>query len=198
MKGKIILRTLQVFLLLMLSITSFAFSVKAENEIQAYDGQISETNILRNSNVNIYATLVNLGNKTILVHSLNAEFINADGLTKYNKLYTVKYDQDYRELNPGESITGTLNIKVTNAEGSYNVSIFFKATDVYSADNPLGEAPILNYTTGNIITVKVYDRANATGIVAGIGFTFLGIVGVVTLFILYGWIKERMTKKKYA
>ncbi|MHA1866662.1 MAG: hypothetical protein ACTSVB_09410 [Candidatus Heimdallarchaeaceae archaeon] len=192
-----IIRKFQFIIIVGLCISSFVFSVRAENEIQVYDDQITDTKIYRNSIINVFATIVNLGNKTILVHSLNAEFINADGLSKYNKLYSEKYDTDHRELGAGESLTGTLRFKVVNAEGTYNVSIFFKATDVYSEDNPLGEAPILNYTTGKIFSVKVYEQTNASGIIAGISFTFLGIVGVIVLFIFYGWIKERITKKKY-
>ncbi len=194
-----IIKSSEVLLLILLMFVTFGSTVHAKgNEIQVYDAQLSEKVILKNTVVDIYATLANLGNKSILVHSLNAEFIAVNASVKNDRVYTHIYDKDHREIGPGDSITGSMKIKVVNPEGTYNVRIFFKATDVYSSDNPLGEAPVLNYTTCYNVTVKIYDKANITGIVAGIGFTFMGIVGVLGLVLFYGWIKDRINKKKYA
>ena len=84
-----IIRKFQFIIIVGLCISSFVFSVRAENEIQVYDDQITDTKIYRNSIINVFATIVNLGNKTILVHSLNAEFINADGLSKINNILAI-------------------------------------------------------------------------------------------------------------
>ena len=190
-----------ITIVLALFASNMVLSAKAEGEIQVFDGQISSSRILRGDTFHIHATIVNLGNLTIIVQSLNAFFKNSDNIKRFDVLYTERPDYDHRSLDPGQSLTVTLMDTIRNAEGDYNLTIYFVATDPYSSDEPPGvepiDAPALNFTITDTYSVSVYNRSSASGVVAGIGYTFLGAVGLVALYLLYNWFKERRLKKKY-
>jgi len=167
-------------------------------QIEAYNGKISSTYISRGDTVYIFATIGNFGDQVVPVVSLNANFTHIEGNSALNELYSVTIDYDHRDLEPGETFTGTLMAEITNPEARYNVTIFFKAEDVYDPDTgPIGAAPALDFNAAEDIEVHVVDYGGASNVVIGIGLTIAGIVVAIVLFILYGWLKEKLQKRKY-
>ncbi len=186
-------------LLLIILFASTIQNAQAQStEIYITDGHISETRIFRNSVVDIYATIVNLGNKSFDVISIVANFTNVAGSSKFNEEYSAPIDPTNRTLKAGQSFTATLKAKIINPESTYNVSIHFVAQDVYSEGDGTGIGPLPKiFPLAENISVYVVDLGNTSGVVLGIGLTFAGMVGVVILFIFYSWIKEKIKGKKH-
>lgn len=165
--------------------------------IQVYNGTMSSTRIIRGTTVNIYATIVNLGDQDFNVISLNAEFKHSENLTRFDKTYTTKFDYDHRLLKPNETLTGTLRAEITNPEATYIVSIYFRAEDVYNSSNPIGQAPYRDFYVAENITVKVIDYAEISNVVFGIGVAFSIGVGLVIVFLIFSWLKDKIKSRKY-
>ena len=198
------------FIFIILALSPFANIAKAKNIeqasdtsisqtdelIQAFNGNVSTTYIIRGEAINFFATIANFGQEVVTVLSLNAVFAHLEGTSRFNRRYTVEFDRNHRTIGPGESFTGTLREKIDNQEAQYNVSIYFVAENVYDTESELG-APALNYTAAFNITVRVVDFGSSSNIILGIGITFALVVVVVILIILYGWLRERLSKRKY-
>ncbi|MHA2358472.1 MAG: hypothetical protein ACXABK_06870 [Candidatus Heimdallarchaeaceae archaeon] len=176
--------------------TSDPSIAQTDELIQAFNGNVSTTYVIRGEAINFFATIANFGEEEVTVLSLNAVFIHLEGLRRFNRRYTVEFDRDHRTIGPHESFTGTLREKIANPEAQYNVSIYFVAENVYDTTNELG-APALNYTAAFNITVRVVDFGSSSNVILGIGISFAIAVVVVIIIILYGWLRERMSKRKY-
>ncbi|MHA1686622.1 MAG: hypothetical protein ACTSYD_09500 [Candidatus Heimdallarchaeaceae archaeon] len=184
-------------LLLVLSSTLVTNVWAQSYPIQVYNGELSSTRIIRGTKVDIYATIVNLGDKDFAVISLNAEFKHIENLTRFDKTYSVAFDYDHRTLKPNESLTGTLKAEITNPEATYNVSIYFRAEDVYNTSNPIGEAAYRDFYVASNITVQVIDYAEISNVVFGVGVAFSIGVALVVLFLIYSWLKDKIKSRKY-
>jgi hypothetical protein len=210
MNKKANLKACLFVIFILLALSPFANIAKAKNIeqtsdtsisqtdelIQAFNGNVSTTYIIRGEAINFFATIANFGDQDVTVLSLNAVFVHLEGTSRFNRRYSVEFDRNHRTIGPGESFTGTLREKIDNQEAQYNVSIYFVAEDVYDTTNELG-APALNYTAAFNITVRVVDFGSASNIILGIGISFALVVVVVILIILYGWLRERLSKRKY-
>jgi hypothetical protein len=202
MNKKIWIKT-SVFLLLaifMLNTQSTVSKAQSDQYIGALNGRISDTYIVRNSRVTIQATLVNFGDLEIEVISFNAEFVHMGGNDRFNQTYTVNYDFDHRTLGPGASLTGTLREEITNPEADYNLTIYFVAADTYHPVEVPGEGSVgltTDYVAAQNITVSVVDFGGPSNIIIGVGLAFAAIVGIVVIVIIYGWLKEKLAKRKY-
>lgn len=188
-----------VFLLLaifMLNPHSNVARAQTEQYIGAFNGRISETYITRNTRVTIQATIVNFGDLEIEVISFNVDFIHLGGNDRFNITYTVNYDFDHRTLEPGASLTGTLREEITSPEADYNVSIYFTALDTYHPHDTFGPSAV-DYIAAENITVSVVDFSGPSNIIIGIGLAFAAGVGIVVIVIIYGWLKEKLTKRRY-
>ncbi len=188
-----------VFLLLavfMLNPHANVSRAQSDQYIGAFNGRMSTTSIIRNSRVTIQATLVNFGDLDIEVVSFNAEFVHTGGNDRFNTTYTISYDAYHRTIEPGDSITGTLREEITSPEAEYNVTIYFEATDSYHPHDQFGAIPIA-YIAAENITVSVVDFGGPSNIIIGVGLAFAGIVGIVVIVIIYGWLKEKLAKRKY-
>ena len=170
--------------------------IEQSNVIQAFNGNISTTYIVRGHTISFYGTVLNYGNLNATILSFNAEFIHLEGNNRFNRHYSVRIDEDHKNLGPGESFTGTLRDEITNPESTYNVSIYFVVEDVYDAQTEFG-APAWNFTAAENIIVTVVDITSPSGIILGVGITFGVGVLIVIVIILYGWLKERLAKRKY-
>jgi len=198
------------FIFILLALTPFANIAKAKNIeqttdtsisqtdelIQAFNGNVSTTYIVRGDSINFFATIANFGNQNVTVLSLNAVFVHLEGTSRFNRKYTVEFDINHRTIGQDESFTGTLREEIDNQEAKYNVTIYFVAENVYDTTSELG-SPALNYTAAANITVRVVDFGRASNVILGIGIAFAITVVVVILIILYGWLKERFSKRKY-
>jgi hypothetical protein len=176
-------------------ITESTFSQTGEL-IQAFNGNISDTSIIRGDTIYFHATLANLGDQSVTVISLNAEFVHSEGNRQFNREYTVEFDRDHRSIGPEDSFTATMEEVITNAEATYNVSIYFVAENVYDETSEFGP-PALNYTAVEEVIVSVIDLGGSSNVIIGIGITFGLIVLVVIGIIIYGWLKEKLVKRKY-
>jgi hypothetical protein len=168
------------------------------NVIQAFNGNISSTYIVRGDTISFYGTVLNYGDLNSTILSFNAEFrhLTEPDNKRFYRHYSVSIDADHRNLGPGESFTGTLRDEITNPESTYNVSVYFVVEDVYDADTEFG-APAWNFTAAENIIVTVIDITSPSGIILGVGVTFAVIVVIVVIVILYGWLKERFTRRKH-
>jgi hypothetical protein len=164
--------------------------------IQAFNGNISDVSIVRGDTIFFYATLANLGDLEVTVISLNALFVHAEGIKRFNRRYTVEFDRDHRTIAPEDSFTATMEEIITNAEATYNVSIYFVAENSYDDTSELGP-PALNYTALDLAVVTVIDLGSSSNVIIGIGITFGVIVVVVIGIIIYGWLREKLNKRKY-
>ncbi len=191
--------TLKIFSIIFMLFASnmFIHSTKAAvNEIEAYDGVLSKTNIVRGEEVNFFATLVNIGNESFEVISINVMFVNINGSERYNSNYSRNFNTYHRTLDAQESMTATLKAKITNVPSYYNVSIFFVAEDIYNANNPLSPLPN-DYFAVKDVVVRVIDMRSSSGIVLGIGIGFVSIVGVTVLVLIGSYIKNKLKEKRY-
>lgn len=170
--------------------------VEQSNVIQAFNGNISTTYIVRGHTISFYGTVLNYGDLNATILSFNAEFIHLEGNNRFNRHYSVSIDEDHRNLGPRESFTGTLRDEITNPESKYNVSIYFVVEDVYDETTEFG-APAWNFTAAENIVVTVVDITSPSGIILGVGITFGVGVLIIVVIILYGWLKEKFTKRKY-
>lgn len=171
--------------------------VEQSGYIQAVDGGISGEHLVRGEKVNIFATLANFGDLSLDVNSLTAHFKHMDGNVRFDYNYTINFDSNHRTLEPGETFTGTIVAEVVNIEAKYNLTIFFKADDVYNAPNELGASSI-EFIAAENITVSVVDLgSSSSGTIIGIGITFTIIVLALIGLIFYGWLKEKLAKRKY-
>ncbi len=170
--------------------------INQSNVIQAFNGNISSTYIVRGDTISFYGTVLNYGDLNATILSFNAEFVHQEENDRFNRHYSVSIDADHRNLGPGESFTGTLRDEITNPQSSYNVTIYFVVEDVYDASTEFG-APAWNFTAAENIAVTVIDITSPSGIIIGVGVSFAVIVVVIVIFILYGWLKERFTKRKH-
>ncbi len=201
-----------ILFILVLTVSVFSLSIaKANNveqelpilqqsidQIQVYNGRISSTYVERGEIVYVFATIINLGDQVVPVVSLNANFSHVGNTTALNQVYTVTIDYDHRDLEPGETFTGTLMVEIINPEARYNVEIFFQAEDVYDPNTgPVGGAPAFPFYAAEIFEVHVVDYGGASSVVVGIGLAIAGVVVAIVLFILYGWLKEKLQKRKY-
>ncbi|MCG3220011.1 MAG: hypothetical protein H7641_01415 [Candidatus Heimdallarchaeota archaeon] len=164
--------------------------------IQAFNGNMSDTSIIRGDTIYFHATLANLGDESVTVISLNVVFVHLEGISQFNKKYSVEFDRDHRSIGPEDSFTATMEEIITNAEASYNVSIYFVAENVYDETSDFGP-PALNYTAIEDVLVSVVDLGSSSNVIIGIGITFGVIVLIVIGIIVYGWLKEKLSKRKY-
>lgn len=172
-------------------------AIEQSGYIQTISGGISEENLVRGQKVNIFATLANFGDLSLDVISLTAHFKHLDGNVRFNYNYTIDFDYNHRTLEPGETFTGTIVAEVVNIEAKYNLSIYFKAEDVYDSTSEFGAAAI-DFIAAENITVSVVDLgSSSSGTIIGIGITFTIIVLALIGLIFYGWLKERLAKRKY-
>lgn len=185
-----------IFLILAINPTSRVTRAQSDQYIAAFDGQISDTYIIRYQTVNIHATLVNFGDQDIEVESLKADFVHLEGNNRFNRTYIYRFDTDHNTVGPGASITGTIRSEIDNPEAGYNVTIYFLALDTYHPHPEFG-AYNVKYIAAENITVSVVDFGGASNIIMGIGIAFAAAVGGIIVFILYGWIKDKIAKRKY-
>ncbi len=172
-------------------------TIEQSGYIQGISGGISEENLVRGENVNIFATLANFGDLSLDVISLTAHFKHQDGNDKFDYNYTIYFDNNHRTLGAGETFTGTIVAEVVNIEAKYNLSIYFKAEDVYESTSEFGAAA-MDFLVVENITISVVDLgSNSSGTIIGIGITFTIIVLALIGLILYGWLKEKLAKRKY-
>jgi hypothetical protein len=164
--------------------------------IQAFNGNISDTSIVRGDTIYFYATLANLGDQEVTVVSLNVDFVHAEGDKRFNKRYRVEFDRDYRTIGPEDSFTATMEEVITNSEASYNVSVYFVAENIYDESSEFGP-PALNYTAVEDLLVSVVDLGTSSNVIIGIGITFGVIVLVIIGIIIFGWLREKLSKRKY-
>lgn len=198
-------------ILVMLTLVTSANIIKAETDyniqnssaieqsgyIQAIGGGISEENLIRGKKVNIFATLANFGDLSLDVISLTAHFKHLDGNVRFDYNYTIDFDYNHRTLEPGGTFTGTIVAEVVNIEAKYNLSIYFTAEDVYDSASEFGAAAI-DFIAAENITVSVVDLgSSASGTIIGLGITFTVMVLALFGLIFYGWLKERLAKRKY-
>ena len=177
--------------------TQNSSAIEQSGYIQAVDGGISEENLVRGEKVNIFASLANFGDLSLDVVSLTAHFKHLDGNVRFDYNYTINFDYNHRTLEPGDIFTGTIVAEVVNIEAKYNLSIYFIAEDVYESDSEFGAAAIPFIAAENI-TVSVVDLgSSSSGTIIGIGITFTVIVLSLIGLIFYGWLKERLAKRKY-
>lgn len=188
--------TLLIFLTLALNPVAKTTQAQSAELIAAFNGRMSDTSIVRNNVVSIYATIVNFGDQTIAVESLKADFVHLGGNNRLNSTYTQKFDTDHYLLEPGASLTGTLRAEITNAESDYNVTIYFWAVDEYNPHPEFG-AYGKKYIAAENITVTVLDYGGPSNVIIGVGIAFAVAVAGVIVFILYGWIRDRLKKRKY-
>ncbi len=211
MQKKSVRRISFLAILVMLTLVTSANTTKAEIDyniqnssvieqsgyIQAFDGGISKENLVRGEKVNVFATLANFGDLSLDVISLTAYFKHMDGNERFDYNYTINFDQNHRTLESGDTFTGTIVAEVVNIEAKYNLSIIFKAEDVYDSSSDFGAASI-DFTAAENITVSVIDLGSSpTGTIIGIGITFMIIVLALVGLIFYGWLKEKLAKRKY-
>ena len=188
--------TFFIFLTLALNPISNLTQAQSEEYIAAFNGTLSSTQIERNHVVSFYATIVNFGDLTIEVESMKADFVHLGGNNRLNSTYTQKFDKNHNSLEPGASLTGTLRAEITNPEADYNVSVYFWAVDEYHPHSEIGAYP-KKYIAAENITVSVVDYGGPSDVIIGVGIAFaVAVVGVI-VFILYGWIKEKLKKRKY-
>ena len=188
--------TLLIFLTLALNPVAKTTQAQSEEYIAAFNGRLSDTNIIRNSIVSIFATIVNFGDQTITVEYLKADFVHVGGNIRLNSTYTQVFDTDHNSLEPGASLTGTLRTEITNAEAEYNVTIYFWAIDEYNPHPEIG-AYGKKYVAAENVSVTIVDFGGPSDIIIGVGIAFAVAVGGVIVFILYGWLKDRFKKRKY-
>ena len=165
--------------------------------IKAFNGQISSTYISRGDTISIYATVGNFGDQTVTVLSLRANFTHFDGNENLNDFYEIRFDTNHRTIGPNETFTGTLRATVDIPEANYNVTIFFSVENIYEAgDNDLGAAA-RDYYAAHDIFVSVVELGGPSNVILGVGITFgLALVAVIVV-LLYGWLKEKLAKRKY-
>jgi len=192
-----VIKIVGIFIITLITLTSY-LQVYAY-PIQTFDASISSKKIIRGSIVDIYATVANMGDKEFDVVSLNAYFQHYQNISRFDKTYTVKFDYDHRTVKPNETLTGTLRAKITNAEAKYNVTIYFVIEDTYNSTSVEGEnvAPARNFYVATNITVEVIEVATPSEVVLGIGLTFTALVGIMALYIIFNWLKEKLKKRKY-
>ncbi|NPD87926.1 MAG: hypothetical protein HGN29_04335 [Asgard group archaeon] len=178
-----------------LPITENSFSQTGEL-IQAFNGNMSDTSIIRGETIYFHATLANLGDQSVTVISLNAEFVHTENSSQFNSEYSVEFDRDHRSIGPEDSFTATMEEIIINAEASYTVSIYFVAENVYDETSEFGP-PALNFTAVEGVLVSVIDLGSSSNVIIGIGVTFGVIVIIVIGIIIYGWLKEKLSKRKY-
>ena len=195
-KQLIKISTLLISLTLVLNPFAKVTQAQSEEYIAAFNGRLSDTSIVRNNVVSIYATIVNFGDLTIQVESLKADFVHLGGNDRLNTTYTQKFDKDHYSLEPGASLTGTLRAEITNAEADYNVTIYFWAVDEYHPHPEIG-AYGKKYVAAENISVSIVDYGGPSNVIIGVGIAFAVAVAGVIVFILYGWIRERLKKRKY-
>ncbi|MHA1199194.1 MAG: hypothetical protein ACTSQF_07575 [Candidatus Heimdallarchaeaceae archaeon] len=188
--------TFLIFLALALNPVTRLTQAQSGEYIAAFNGRMSDTQIVRNEVISIYATIVNFGDQTIKVESLEAEFVHLGGNSRLNITYTQKFDEDHNSLEPGASLTGTIRAEIINAESDYNVTISFWAVDEYHPHPEIG-AYGRKYIAAENITVSIIDYGGPSNVIIGIGIAFAVAVGGVIVFILYGWIKDKLKKRKY-
>ncbi|MBY8999437.1 MAG: hypothetical protein KGD64_00820 [Candidatus Heimdallarchaeota archaeon] len=171
--------------------------IEQDGYIQAFEGGISSTNLVRGESVNIFATLGNFGDLSVTVVSLTAHFEHMDGNIRFNENYSVSFDQNYRTLESGDTFTGSIVADVQNIEAKYNLTIYFTAENSYEAASELGP-PARDFIAAENITVSVVDlSSNSSGTIIGIGIVFVVIVLALIGLIFYGWLKEKLGKRKY-
>ena len=85
---------------------------------------------------------------------------------------------------------------ITNSEASYNVSVYFVAENIYDESSEFGP-PALNYTAVEDLLVSVVDLGTSSNVIIGIGITFGVIVLVIIGIIVFGWLREKLSKRKY-
>ena len=164
--------------------------------IQAFNGNISDTSIIRGDTVYFYATLANLGDQEVTVLYLTVDFVHAEGNKRFNKQYRLEFDRDHRTIGPEDSFTATMEEVITNSEASYNVSVYFVAENIYDESSEFGP-PALNYTAVEDLLVSVVDLGTSSNVIIGIGITFGVIVLVIIGIIVFGWLREKLSKRKY-
>ena len=187
--------TLTIFMILAFNSASRVARAQSDQYIAAFNGRMSDTYIVRYQTIHIHATLVNFGDQEMEVESLRADFVHLEGNNKFNRTYIYRFDTDHNTIDPGASLTGTINTEITNPEAGYNVTIYFKALDVYHP-HELGAFNV-KYIAAENITVAIVDFGGASNVIMGIGIAFAAAVGGVILFIIYGWIKDKRAKRKY-
>ena len=188
--------TFLIFLSLALNPVTRLTQAQSGEFIAAFNGRISDSQIVRNNVISIYATIVNFGDQTIKVESLKADFVHLGGNDRLNSTYTQDFDTDHNSLEPGASLTGTLRAEITNAEADYNVTIYFWAIDEYHPHPEIG-AYGKKYIAAENITVSIIDYGGPSKVIIGVGIAFAVAVGGVIVFILYGWIRDKLKKRKY-
>lgn len=190
-------KSISLVMFLVIVVTSVAYNVNALQDelIIVMDGSISETVITRGSVVNFYGTVTNLGNDSVEILSLNADFIHYENITQYDITYTVGLDLDHRTIGPKETYTATLQAEITNYEAIYNVSIYFIIGNPYNSTvGPVAR----DFYLINDLEVRVLAKTSSSGAVLLIGTIFAIGIGIVALYLIYGWLKERRATKKYA
>ena len=190
-------KIISLVMFLAIVFTSVAYNVNALQEelIIVMDGSISETVITRGSVVNFHGTAINLGNDSVEILSLNADFIHYENITQYNINYTVGLDLDHRTIGPKETYTATLQAEITNYEAKYKVSIYFVIANPYNSTvGPVAR----DFYLINDLNVTVLAKTSSSGPVLLIGTIFAIGIGIVVLYLIYGWLKERRATKKYA
>ncbi|MCE7741663.1 MAG: hypothetical protein GOP50_04335 [Candidatus Heimdallarchaeota archaeon] len=188
--------TFLIFLTLALNPVTSLTQAQSGEYIAAFNGRMSDTQIVRNQVISIYATIVNFGDLTIKVQSLKVDFVHLGGNIRLNSTYTQNFDVDHYKLEPGASLTGTIRTEITNAEADYNVTIYFWAVDEYHPHPEIG-AFGKKYIAAENITVSIVDYGGPSNVIIGIGIAFaVAVVGVI-VFILYGWIRDKLKKRKY-
>lgn len=190
-------KIISLVMLLAIVFTSVAYNVNALQEelIIVIDGSISETVITRGSVVNFHGTATNLGNDSVEILSLNADFIHSENRSQYDITYTVGLDLDHRTIGPKETYTATLQAEITNNEATYNVSIYFVIANPYNSTvGPVAR----DFYLINDLEVRVLAKTSSSGAVLLIGTIFAIGIGIVALYLIYGWLKERRATKKYA
>lgn len=164
--------------------------------IQAFNGNISDTSIIRGDTIYFHATLANLGDQEVTVISLTVDFVHVENITRFNRRYVLEFDRDHRTIGPEDSFTATMEEIITNSEASYNVSVYFVAENIYDESSEFGP-PALNYIAVEDVLVSVVDLGTSSSVIIGIGITFGIIVLLIIGVILYGWLKEKLSKRKY-
>ncbi len=190
-------KSISLVMFLVIVITSVAYNVSALQDelIIVMDGSISQTVITRGSIVNFHGTVTNLGNDSVEILSFNADFIHYENITQYDVTYTVGLDLDHRTIGPKETYTATLQAEITNNEAKYKVSIYFVIGNPYNSTvGPVAR----DFYLINDLEVKVLAKSSSSGAVLLIGTIFAIGIGIVALYLIYGWLKERRATKKYA
>lgn len=197
-----------VFILLLAISYSLNFTKALENSknesaslnqevalIQAFNGEISSTYIERGDTVDIYATIGNFGDQTVTVLSLRANFTHFEGNDNLNEFFVTRFDVNHRTIGPNETFTATLRVTIDIPEADYNVTIFFSAENIYE-ESDLG-ALARNFYAAQDIFVSVVELGGPSNVILGVGITFAAALLIVVLVLVYGWLKEKLAKRKY-